>query len=378
MPVPKPSFTIGIEEEYLIVDRETRALVSDPPAGMLEECGRRLEGRVSPEFLRAQIEIGTHPHSEIQHLAADLADTRRAVCEVAEGYGAAIIASSTHPFALWWEQMPTPKERYQALAQDLGAVAHRLVICGMHVHVGIEDPDLRIDLMDQVTYFLPHLLALTTSSPFWGGRNTGLKSYRMSVFRALPRTGLPEHFTSWGEYVRHIGVLVDAGIIEDGTKVWWDVRPSARYPTLEMRIADVCTRLADAVSVASLFVSILHMLYRRRLENQRWRTYANFLINENIWRAQRYGCRGSLMDYGKGELVPFPDLMAELVELVSEDAAELGCLDEVRRIGEIVQTGTSAERQVQLYERLIADGSDPDDALRAVVDLLVEDTLTGL
>ncbi len=378
MPVPRPAFTIGIEEEYLIVDRQTRNLVSDPPPGMLAACEERLEGRVSPEFLRAQIEIGTHPHRDIGHLAEDLAETRRIVCDVADRYGAAIIASSTHPFALWWEQMPTPKERYQALAQDLGAVVHRLVICGMHVHVGIDDPDLRIDLMDQVTYFLPHLLALTTSSPFWGGRNTGLKSYRMSVFRAMPRTGLPEHFSSWGEYERHIRVLVDAGIIEDGTKIWWDVRPSARYPTLEMRIADVCTRLSDAVSVASLFVSILHMLYRRRLENQRWRQYANFLIAENIWRAQRYGCRGSLMDYGKGELVAFAELMDELVEMVAEDAEELGCLTELQRIPQIVQTGTSAERQVQLYDRLVAEGTDPDDALRAVVDLLIEDTLTDL
>lgn len=378
MVIPRPSFTVGIEEEYLLIDPHTRSLVPDPDPGMLTDCGKRLEGRASPEFLRAQIEIGTCPHRNISELTEDLVETRQAVIDTAEQYGVAVLASSTHPFALWWEQVPTPKERYLSLAHDLGAVVHRLVICGMHIHVGIDDQDLRIDLMNQAIYFLPHLLALSTSSPFWGGRDTGLRSYRMSVFRSMPRTGLPESFSSWSEYQRHVQVLVNAGIIEDATKLWWDIRPSARYPTIEMRITDVCTRLDDAVTIAALFVSILHMLYRRRLDNQRWRSYANFLIAENVWRAQRYGSQGDLMDFGKGELVPFVDLIEELLELVQEDARELGCEQEVVRAVEIARTGTSSERQIERYEAALTDGADPEEALAAVVDMLVDDTRIGV
>ena len=242
------------------------------------------------------------------------------MAEVTARHGLAPIAASTHPFASWHLQKHTDKERYNILAQDLQAPGRRLVICGMHVHIGIEDPQLRIDFMGQVAYFLPHLLALSTSSPFWGGEDTGLKSYRMAVFNELPRTGLPELFESWGEYERHLKALIAAGVIEDGSKLWWDVRPSARFPTLEMRITDVCTTLDDGIAVAALYRCLLRMLWRLRRSNQRWRRYAAMLINENRWRAQRYGTDAGLADFGKGEIVPYADLLEEMIELVREDA----------------------------------------------------------
>jgi carboxylate-amine ligase len=369
---------MGIEEEYLLVDRGTRNLLADPSHELWAECQEALGARVVPEFLRAQIEVGTGVHTSLDQAGEELGSMRRSLHDVLARHEAAVIAASTHPFALWWEQQPTDKDRYLILAEDLQLVARRLVICGMHVHVGIEDQDLRIDLMNQVRYFLPHLLAISTSSPFWGSRNTGLKSYRMSVFRTMPRTGLPEEFASWSEYMRHVNVLVAAGIIQDSSKLWWDIRPSSRFPTLEMRVADVCTRLEDALTVAATYLSLLHMLFRLRTHNQRWRQYAPMLISENIWRAQRYGIHGSLMDYGKGELVPLKDLAQEMVELLSPDAEELGCLHHLKRITEIVDRGTSAERQVRIFESALTDGATVDEALRTVVDHLIADTQYGL
>jgi len=378
MAIRRPAFTIGIEEEYLLVDPETRDLLRDPGQGVLDDCRKVLGQQVSPEFLRAQIEVGTTVCPDIPTARADLMRLRGALCEVADRHGIGLIAASTHPFADWAEQQVTEAERYLMLARDLQVVVRRLVICGMHVHVGIEDPELRLDLMNQVTYFLPHLLAMSTSSPFWHGMETGLKSYRMSVFYSLPRTGLPPQFSSWAEYERHVAVLVDAGLIEDATKLWWDVRPSARYPTIEMRVSDVCTRIDDAATVAALFQSLLAMLFRRRLENQRWRTYADMLVAENTWRAQRYGVEGSLMDFGRGELVPYRDLVEEILGLVREDSIELGCLETAERARQIVAEGTSADRQLATYRSAVAAGEPTNEALQDVVDELIEDTRTGL
>ena len=373
-----PRFTIGVEEEYLLVDRETRDLVRDPPASMMEECQELLEGQVSPEFLRSQIEIGTQVCTDVAGVRVELTRLRGAVAEVAARHGLAPIAASTHPFADWTQQLHTDKERYNVLARDLQAVVRRLVICGMHVHVGIEDDEVRIDLMNQVSYFLPHLLALTTSSPFWQGINTGLKSYRLSVFTSLPRTGLPEEFSSWGEYQRHVDVLVDGGLIEDATKLWWDVRPSARYPTLEMRICDLPTRLDDVLCVAAMFQSILRMLYGRRLDNQKWRTYAPMLIEENRWRAQRYGHSEPLMDFGLQRLVPYADLLEELIDLVRDEAEEAGCLADVEHSREILRRGTSADRQLAVHQKALDDGADDKEALCRVVDFLIEETVADL
>jgi len=248
----------------------------------------------------------------------------------------------------------------------------------MHVHIGIEDEDLRIDLLGQLSYFLPHLLALSASSPFWQGRDTGLASYRLSVFDNLPRTGLPPMFNSYAEYTRAVDILVHAGVIGDATKIWWDLRPSDRFPTLETRICDVTPRLDDTVAIAALVQSLAHMLYRLRLSNQRWRQYERFLINENRWQAQRYGVSGQLMDFGKAELVNYPDLVDELLALVAQDAEELGCSEEIVKVRNVIASGNSADRQRRVHKFAIDSGANPEEAMRAVVDSLIEETVSGL
>ncbi len=373
-----PSFTVGIEEEYLLVDRKTGDLVSDPPPELIRECEAQLAGQVSPEFLRTQIEVGTRVCTDLDAARVDLANLRRTVAGIASGYGLAPIAASTHPFGHWRDQRPTDKERYAVLAQDMQVVARRLLICGMHVHVGIDDDELGIDILNQVPYFLPHLLALSTSSPFWEGAETGLKSYRLCVFNELPRTGLPEQFASHGEYSRTVDMLVGTGLIEDATKIWWDVRPSARFPTLEMRITDVCTRLDDALCCAAVFRCLCRMLYRLRRENQRWRIYSRFMIDENRWRAQRYGLDEGLVDFGRGEVVGYGELLDEMIELLREDAEYFGCLKELEHARTIHARGTSAHRQLAAYHIALKDGASEKEALKSVVDLLVEETVAEL
>jgi carboxylate-amine ligase len=376
--IERPEFTIGIEEEYLVVDRETRNLYEKPPKEMWKALGEVLGPQVTQEFLQAQIEVGTKVSATVAEARRDLANLRRDLSGVVSEYGAAIIAASTHPFAHWAQQQTTEDPRYMRLQADYQQVARQLVICGMHVHVGIEDDHLRIDLMNQVKYFLPHLLALSTSSPFWDGVLTGLHAYRLVIFQNLPRTGIPEEFQSWGEYERYVDILVSAGLIEDATKLWWDIRPSSRYPTLEMRVSDVCTRLDDAMTVAALYQCLLGFLYRLRRNNQRWRTYAPGIIEENVWRAQRYGTNGSLVDFGKGTLVPFADLLEEIIELIGKEAVEFDVVDEVRHARTIVSQGTSAQRQINAYEKALADGAEASEALEAVVDELIADTLHGI
>jgi len=375
---PGPELTIGVEEEYLLVDRETRALAVDPPKGLMKECEKRLGIQVSSELLRSQIEIGTKVCRNVQEVREDLVHLRGNIKEVANSYGLEPIAASTHPFSRWHDQKHTRKERYDQLTVEMQGAARRLLICGMHVHVGIDNDELRIDLMNQMSYFLPHLLALSCSSPFWEGRDTGLKSYRLTVFDVLPRTGIPERFASYAEYLRHVRILVDAGLIEDSTRIWWDLRPSARFPTLETRIMDVCTRLDDAIALTALLVCILRMLHRLRAHNQRWRIYTPMLIRENRWRAMRYSFDEGLIDLAKGRVVPFEELLNELLSLVVEDADALGCSEEINSLQHILQRGTSAHRQLRKYELERAAGKDDHDALIGVVDKLVHDTAEGL
>ena len=375
MAIREPSFTIGIEEEYLLVNQDTRDLEPEPPAALLAKCEEALKGQVSPEFLRSQIEVGTRVCNSMQDARDELIKLRSTVAGIAAEFGLAPIAASTHPFAQWQSQHHTDKERYNILAEDLQQVARRLVISGMHVHVGIEDDELRIDLLGQAAYFLPHLLALSTSSPFWEGNRTGLKSYRLSVFDELPRTGIPHQFDSYSEYQRTVELLVNAGLIEDATKIWWDLRLSARFPTLEMRITDVCPLIADGISIAALYRCILRMLYRLRRQNQRWRYYPPFLVRENRWRAQRYGIEQGLVDFGKGAVVPFPILLEELFDLVAEDAAYFGCVAEVKHAREILARGTSADRQLARFDAVKALGGTDQAALVAVVDGILDDTM---
>jgi carboxylate-amine ligase len=374
----EPSFTVGIEEEYLLVKSDTLDLASDPPASFMEDCQKMSSDQVTPELLRSQVEVGTRVCSSIGEARNDLGRLRRMVIDVADRHGMSPVAASTHPSADWMEQKPTPKLRYYHLASEMQAAARRLLICGMHVHVGLDDDDLRIDLMGQMKYFLPHLLMLSTSSPFWEGKDTGLKSYRLTIFDALPRTGLPESFTSYGEYQRHVDVLVNAGLLEDSTRIWWDLRPSARFPTLETRIFDVCTSIDDALCLAAINMCLLRYLWRLRLANQRWRLYNRMLINENRWRAIRYGCDESLIDLAKGKLIPYSELLEEILEMISEDAEALDCQKEVAHAREIVKRGTSADRQLTVYRDAVADGASDSEAVKAVVRFLVAETALGV
>ena len=376
MPADSP-LSLGIEEEYLLVDIESRDLARDPPESFMRVCREILGEQVAPEFLRCQIEVGTKVCRTVSEARAELALMRSTIAAEAGRHGIGLMAASTHPFADWSEQKTTDKERYAKIEEDLQAVAQRLLICGMHVHVGVPDEELRIDLHGQLIYFLPHLLALSTSSPFWRGRKTGLKSYRAAIASELPRAGLPQSFSSAAEYRQTVDLLVKLGRIEDATKIWWDLRPSARFPTIEMRITDVATRLDDGIAIAATFQSFVAMLISLKRRNQRWRQYLPALISENRWLAQRHGVSGTLIDFGRREAVPFRDLVEEIIAFTREEAETLGCLGEVERIRSIVAEGTSADRQVAVYERALTDGHSDKVALRAVVDHLLKETLEG-
>lgn len=368
----EPSFTMGIEEEYLLVDRDTLKLAEAPEAFM-EACKEALGDQVSPEFLRCQVEVGTKVCKDIGEARTDLAHLRRTVAEIADGYGLAPLAVSCHPTADWKEQHHTNRERYNALKSDLAGVGRRMLISGAHVHIGIEDDDLRIDLMNQASYFLPHLLALSCSSPFWQGEDTGLSSYRLTVFDNLPRTGLPPRLESFSSYTRAVQAIVKTGAIEDATKVWWDLRPSDRFETLETRICDMCPRLEHILTIAALIQALMRMLWRLKTNNQRWRIYDHFLVGENRWRAQRYGVTEGLIDFGRGAVVPFEDLVEEMIDLLTEDAVALGSLNEIRGARDILQIGTSAARQRAVYQAASASGADTQAAMRAVLTSLIEE-----
>ena len=368
-------FSIGLEEEYLIVNKYDGELIIDPPKNLMRDFKKKLKQQVKPEFLKSQIEVRTKVCNTIKDLKKNLIFLRKNISDILNQYDLAPIAVSIHPFSRWEQQKHTEKRRYSALAEDFQIVGRRLVISGMHIHVGIPDNEMRIDLMNQVAYFLPHLLALSTSSPFWKGELTGLKSYRVSIFDELPRTGLPEQFDSYNEYRRHLKILLNSGLLEDPSKIWWDLRPNVKFPTLEMRICDTCTSLKDSISIAALYLCIIHMVHRLRRENQKWRVYSKMLINENRWRAQRYGMEKGLVDFGKSKLVPYKYLIDELIELVKEDASELGCIQEVQNIKNIYKAGTSADKQIKIFKNEIKKSGDTKLALENVVKFLIKDTV---
>ena len=367
-----PDFTIGIEEEYLLVDRDSLDLAEPPPA-LLEECLSDMEGQVSPEFLQCQIEVGTRVCASVDGAREDLRRLRSTVAKHAANHGLAPIAASCHPFADWKTLHHTNKERYNALERDLAGVARRMLICGMHVHVGVENDELRTDLTNQFPYFLPHLLALSCSSPYWQGQDTGLASYRMTIFDNLPRTGLPPRFSSWAEYHRSVDTLIELGVIEDTTKIWWDLRPSARFPTVESRICDVTPRIEHTLTLAALTQAVMRMLWRLSRKNQRWRIYDRFLVAENRWRAQRYGISEGLIDFGRREIVPVADLIDEVLELIAEDTDALGSTREVEGARDIIRMGNSADNQRRVHAQAVAAGKDADAAMRDVVEHLIEE-----
>ncbi|MGI9420300.1 MAG: carboxylate-amine ligase [Geminicoccaceae bacterium] len=378
MSIVPPSLTLGVEEEYLLVDPDSRDLVTSQPDGFMKACKDRLGDRVGHELLQSQIEVGTPVCQDISEVRHELTKLRRGVAEIADDFGMAMVAASTHPFARCKNQTRVENERYNGLISDLRALADRMLICGMHVHAAIEDEELQIDLMNQATYFLPHLLALSTSSPFWEGDDTGLKAYRPTCFGDLPRTGLPEYFPSAASWHEMLSQLAKTGLCPDPSKIWWDIRPSCRFPTLEMRVCDVCTTLEDTVTIAALYQAILAALFRSRSKNQSWRQYRSILIAENKSLAQRYGIDSTLADFGMLSCKPFGELLDEIIELVQIEAARWGCLAEVEHARTILKRGTSADRQLDVYTKARAGGADQEEACRQVVDWLIHESVAGL
>ena len=366
------SLTIGIEEEYLLVESETGALARRQPSGFMEDCKRKLGDRVAHEFLQCQVEIGTSVCQTLPEARAELLELRHVISETANTYGLSMVAASTHPWAHWSEQEPVDMDRYRILGNEHQSLARRMAICGMHVHAGIKDPNLRVELMGQVSYFMPHLLALSASSPFWEGHDTGLKAFRPIIIGDLPRSGFPEVFDSWNDWTEMLDDLAETGMVTDPSKIWWDIRPSARHPTLEIRICDVCTWFEDGLTIAALFQSILAYLCHLREKNERRRHYRRILLLENKWRAQRYGVESELGDFGKRRSLPFAELIDELVDLLAPYAEELGCLPEVEHARVIARRGSSADHQLRVYRDALASGASDHDAQVAVVRWLID------
>lgn len=367
--------TLGIEEEYLLIDPETRALAARPPGAFMTRCKEILGPKVTHEFLQSQVEVGTGVCRTIAEAREEMAGLRAAVKASAEEHGMALIAASTHPWAHWHEQEPVDLDRYRILGAEHQSLARRMSICGMHVHAGIMDENLRTDLMAQIAYFMPHLLALSTSSPFWEGRDTGLKAFRPIIMGDLPRSGLPETFESWNDWTELLDDLAATGMVTDPSKIWWDIRPSFRHPTLELRICDICTFLEDGITVAALYQAVLHFLLHLRRNNQRWRQYRRILVAENKWRAQRYGIEAELGDFGRRTVAPFAELMDELIEILRPHAEALGSVAEVEHARTIVRRGTSADHQLRIFHEAVADGASDKEAQDRVVDWLIAETV---
>ena len=384
MSIPNPPLTMGIEEEYQIIDPVTRDLYAyiSKLLSLDQERESRLD--LKPEFMQSQVEVGSRVCEDVKGIRKEVIRLRRAVCEMAEKNGVQIAAASTHPFARWQDQAISEGVRYKELLDDMQGVARRLLIFGMHVHVGFgadeASKDLMIEIMNQARYFIPHLLALSTSSPFWHGRSTGLKSYRSVVFESMPRTGLPHSFVSWDEYKSYENMLGRVGAFgkaDTQAKIWWDIRPHPVFDTLELRISDICTTVDEAVCIAALFQAICAKLIKLRQKNMSWRHYRYMHITENKWRAVRYGISGELIDFGRQAEVPFAELMEELLVILDDVIDDLGSREEIEFVRTILEKGTSADRQIAVYQ---AHGGDDnsEEALKAVVDHLVAETLLGL
>ena len=362
-------FTLGIEEEFQIVDpksRELRSHVSE----FLEEGKMILGEQIKPEMIQSMIEVGTGICKNIQEARADITRLRSIISGLAGKTGLAIVAASTHPFSHWQDQKIYDDERYSLLVQELQTVARSLLIFGLHVHVGVADLERRIHIMNAARYFLPHVLALTTSSPFWMGHSTGLKSYRSEVFKQFPRTDIPDHFDSYASFQRYVDLLVKTGCINDGKKIWWDLRPHPVFPTLEFRICDIPTRVDDTVAIAALFQAIVAKLTKLIEKNLGFRLYRRMLIQENKWRAVRWGIDGKMIDFGKQKEVPTRDLILELLDFVDDVVDDLDSRKEIEHIHTILERRTSAEEQLRVF----AETKD----LNSVVDRLIELTMENV
>ena len=363
-----PKLTIGIEEEYQIIHPETRELNSYIQE-FLEKGRVILRDQIKPEFLQSQVEVGSNVCNDIHEARAEFVRLRTAVCKLADEKGLRVAAASTHPFSKWSDQKITAGERYTKHEQNMADIARRMLVFGMHVHIGVSEPDLRIDVMNQARYFVPHFLALSTSSPFWHGRQTGLKSYRTIIMNDLPRAGLPPHFSSFSEFEQFVDTLIQTNCIDEPTKIWWDMRPHPKFPTIEFRFADICTKIDEAVCLTALFQALVAKLIRLRRNNIVWRPYRRNLITENKWRAVRHGTDGVLIDLGSRKEVPFKELVLEILELVDDVVDEYDLRKDVEYVHTILEQGTSADRQLATFEKT--------GSLESVVDQVIEETREG-
>ena len=371
MSAPKrPSLTIGIEEEYQTVDPETRDLKSHISAEIIQK-GRTLLGEVvKPEMHQSVVEIGTGICANIQEAKAEIRDIRRQIVGLARANGLRLSAGGTHPFAHWANQEIYPDDRYRIIVEDLKMVARANLIFGLHVHIGVEDRETAIQIMNGARYFLPHILALSTNSPFWLGMDSGLRSYRCKVFDKFPRTNIPDLYSSWSEFENHVNLLIRTHCIDDAKKIWWDIRPHPYFPTLEFRICDMPMRLDESIAIAALCQAVIAKLYKLHEQNLSFRHYSRSLIMENKWRAARYGLEGKLIDFGKQQEVPVKQLIGEIREFVSDVVDELGSQEEMAYIDRILEEGSGADRQLRVFRET--------NDLKKVVDYMIAETEYGL
>jgi glutamate---cysteine ligase / carboxylate-amine ligase len=366
----RPSLTIGIEEEYQTIDPETRDLRSHIGAEIVQKGKTLLAERVKPEMHQSVVEIGTGVCSNIQEAREEIRSIRRQIIDLAKQNGLRIAAAGTHPFASWREQEIYPDERYMAIVEDMRMVARANLIFGLHVHIGVEDRETAIQIMNGARYFLPHILAISCNSPFWQGMDTGLRSYRCKVFDKFPRTNIPDLYQSWSEFENYVKLLIHTRSIDNAKKIWWDIRPHPHFPTLEFRICDMPMRLDESIAIAALCQAVIAKLYQLHEQNLSFRHYSRALIMENKWRASRYGLDGKLIDFGKQLEVPVRDLLGEILEFVGDVAAELGSTKEIAYIERILKEGNGADRQLRVF----AETGD----LKQVVDYVVAETESGL
>jgi carboxylate-amine ligase len=368
--MPRPAFTLGVEEEFQIVDPQTRELRSHVQQ-LLDEGKLHLKERVKPEMHQSVIEIGTGICKDINEVRRDVEELRTEIISLAHRQGMGVASAGTHPFSDWADQKIFPDPRYDGIVEELQLLARSNLIFGLHVHVGIEDRHLALQIMNEARYFLPHLLALSTNSPFWLGRKTGLKSYRTKVFERFPRTNIPETFQTPAEFDSYVRILVKTNCIDNGKKIWWDVRPHPFFDTIEFRVCDAVMRLEETLTIAALIQAICVKLWKLREQNLGFRMYRRALILENKWRASRWGIEGKLIDFGKEIEVPFRSLMAEMLDFVDDVVDDLGSRKEVEGVNWILANGSGADRQIRVYE-------DSGGDLKKVVDYICEETSHGL
>ncbi len=366
----RPSFTLGIEEEYQTIDPETRDLRSHISADIVAKGRTLLAERVKPEMHQSVIEVGTGICNNIKEAGAEIRWLRQSIIELAKKNGLCVAAGGSHPFAQWQKQEIYPDDRYRTIVQDMKMVARANLIFGLHVHVGVEDRETAIQLMNGARYFLPHILALSTNSPFWEGMDTGFKSYRCKVFERFPRTNIPDIYSSWSEFENYVNLLIHTKCIDNAKKIWWDIRPHPYFPTLEFRVCDVPMRADESIAIAALCQAVIAKLYRLHEKNQSFRHYSRALIMENKWRASRYGLDGKMIDFGKQTEVPVRELMVEMLDFVSDVAGELDSQEELNHIRKMVEEGTGADRQLKVFANT--------GEMRSVVDYMIEQTEQGL